>query len=188
MIEMAKLLDAKDYMDKLSNGIDPVGDDVLTKETLLDNISLSRCFFFVSDVLRQVIENGGKIRSRASSNAHLPPFTLPEDQRNQIEVTEAPAMITHITGRINSLIDITKMRKLKVSALTAWLVEKGLLCEETVDDKKRKTPTKAGEKLGIYSEGREGRYGNYLAILYKESAQRHLVKNLDEIISISNGE
>ena len=188
MIEMAKLLNAKDYMDKLSNGIDPVGDEVLTKETLLDNINLSRCFFFVSDILRQVIDNGGVIRGKPRSNSSLPPFDLSGDLRNQIEVTEAPAMIRHFTDRINSLIDINSMRKLKVTALTKWLVENGFLCEETINDKKRKIPTKKGEKLGIYSEGREGRNGSYLAVLYKESAQRHFIEYLDHIIALSNGE
>jgi len=188
MLEMAKLLNAKDYMDKLSNGIDPVGDEVLTKETLLDNLDLSRCFFFVSDVLRQVIENGGVIRRKSRNTANLPPFDLSGDLRDQIEVTEAPAMIRHFTDRINSLVDLNCMRKLKVTALTGWLVKNGFLSEEVINDKKRKIPTKAGEKLGIYSEGREGRHGNYLATLYKESAQRHIIENLDQIIILSNGE
>jgi len=48
--------------------------------------------------------------------------------------------------------------------------------------------TVKSKKLGIYSENREGQYGGYLAILYKESAQKHIVDNLEQIIMISNGE
>ena len=188
MAEMTKLLHAKDCMDKLSNGIDPISDEVLTRDSLLNSITLSRCFFFVSDILRQVIENDGYIGRRVRSNVKLLPFVLPEEDRKQIEVTETPAMIRQFTDRINSLIDIDIMQKLKVSALTGWLVNEGLLEEETINGKKRKIPTKAGEKLGIYSEARESQYGGYTAILYKESAQRHILKNLDKIITLSNGE
>jgi len=188
MTNMEKLQNAKDFMDKLSNGIDPVSDDLLTQDALLGNIDLSRCFFFISDILRQVIENGGIVGRRVRNNVTLPPFTLSDEQRSKIEVTERPAMIKHFTENINGLIDAASMRKLKVTAVTRWLVEKGLLSEEIIDEKKRKIPTKKGEKLGIFSEARDGQYGSYLAILYKEPAQRHIVENLEEIISLSNSQ
>jgi len=188
MTNLEKLTNAKDFMDKLSNGINPVSDEMLTKEALLGNIDLSRCFFFVSDILRQVLENDGFIGRRGRSYTKLPPFALTDEQRNQVAITERPTMIRSFTEGINNLIDINAMRKLKVTAVTNWLVENDLLSEETVDEKKRKIPTKKGEKLGIYSEAREGQYGGYMAILYKEAAQRHIVENLDKIIKLSNGE
>lgn len=188
MTEIEKLLNAKDSMDKLSNGIDPISDEVLPKDTVLNNVELSRNFFYVSDILRQVIENGGAVAKRSYKKSYLPPFMLPEELHKKIEITVAPAMIKQFTERINSLIDENSMQKLKVTALTGWLVKNGLLCEEVINEKKRKKPTEKGESLGIYSEAREGQYGNYLAILYKEDAQRHIIKNLKQIIAVSNGE
>ena len=186
MTEMEKLISAKNYMDCLSNGIDPISDEVLPKDTVLNNVGLSRSFFYVSDILRQVIENGGSVAKRSQRRNYLPPFMLPDELQKKIEVTTAPAMIRQFTGRINSLIDENSMQKLKVTEVTKWLVDNGLLCEEVVNDKKRKTPTKEGEKLGIYSEARDGHYGSYLAILYKEEAQRHIINNLDKITSLSD--
>ena len=188
MNEMEKLISAKECMDKLSNGIDPISDEVLPKDTVLNNVVLSRHFFYVSDILRQVIENGGSVAKRAQSKSYLPPFKLPADKHSQIEITTTPTMIKQFTDRINSLIDENTMQKLKVTAITGWLVNNGFLYEETINDKKRKKPTKEGESLGIYSEAREGQYGGYLAILYKDSAQKHIVSNLEQIIAISNGE
>ena len=188
MTEIEKLISAKECMDKLSNGIDPISDEVLPKDTILNNVELSRHFFYVSDILRQVIENGGSVARRAQSRSYLPPFKLTTEQHSQIEITTAPAMIKHFTDRINSLIDDKTMQRLKITAITGWLVNNGLLCEEVINDKKRKRPTEEGEKLGIYSENREGHFGNYLAVLYKESAQKHIVDNLEQIIAISNGE
>ena len=102
MTNMEKLFNAKEFMDKLSNGIDPVSEEVLTKDVLLGNIDLSRCFFFVSDILRQVIENDGFVGRRVRNNVNLPPFALSEEQRGKIEVTERPAMIKHFTEGITT--------------------------------------------------------------------------------------
>ena len=187
MTELEKMIIAKDNIEKLANGIDPKSDKVLSKKTVLSDIDLSQDFFLISDVLRQVIENGGVVAKPMRRNSALPPFSLPDEMFGQIEVTEKPAMIKQFTERINGLVDDSVMRKLKVTALTKWLVDNGFLCEEIVNDKKRKKPTEAGEELGIYSEERDGQYGGYLAILYKEPAQRHLINNLNQIIAISNG-
>ena len=186
MLEMQKLISVKDCMDKLSNGIDPTSEEVLAKDTVLNNVDLSRNFFFVSDILRQVIENGGSVAKRAYRNSHLPPFKLPADYQSKIEVTSTPAMIRQFTERINSIIDENTMQKLKVATLTGWLVDNGLLCEEVNNDKKRKIPTKEGEKLGIYSESRDGYYGNYMAVLYKDTAQKHIINSLDKIVTLSH--
>jgi len=186
MTDMERLISAKECMDRLSNGIDPISDEVLPGDTVLNNVDLSRNFFFVSDILRQVIENGGSVAKRAQRRSYLPPFMLPSELHGEIEITAAPAMIRQFTERINSLIDENTMQKLKVAAVTGWLVDNGFLCEEVVNDKKRKKPTKEGEMLGIYSEEREGQYGRYLAILYNESAQRHIINNLEQIATISN--
>ena len=188
MTELEKIGYAKMYMDKLAEGIDPVSGEVLPEDTVLNNVHLTRCFYFTSDILRRVIENEGVGARKSRKKDVLPPFTLSDDLRKQIEITVTPAMISHIAARINSLIDENSMQKLKVTAFTTWLMNNELLCEEIVDSKKRKKPTKTGEELGIFSEDREGQYGRYLAILYSETAQRYLLNNLDQIIAISNGE
>jgi len=186
MTELVRLREMKLCMDSLAKGVDPTSGEVLPKDTVLNNIHLSRCFFFVSDILRQISENGGVVGQIRRST--LPPFSLLSDMHDQIEITVEPTMIKRFTDRINSLVDVCAMQKLKVTALTSWLVINGYLCEEMINDKKRKAPTKQGEKSGILSEPREGQYGSYLAILYNENAQRLLVSNLDQIISISNGD
>jgi len=173
-------------MDSLAEGIDPTTGELLPKDTVLNNTQLFRCFSFASDIICKVRENGGVVGQRRS--VALPPFSLPNDKHDQVEITSEPTMIRRFTDRINGLVDVSTMRKLKVTALTSWLVKNGYLREEIVNEKKRKAPTKQGEELGISAEPREGQYGSYLAILYNENAQRLLVSNLDQIIAISNGD
>lgn len=59
MTEIEKIERAKVYMEKLANGINPIDNTMAPDKDIINNVRLSRCFFFVSDVLRQVIENGG---------------------------------------------------------------------------------------------------------------------------------
>ena len=59
MTELEKIEYAKSFIDKLADGINPLDDTPLREEDAANNVRLSRCFFYVSDILRQVIENGG---------------------------------------------------------------------------------------------------------------------------------
>ncbi len=55
---------AKGYMDALANGIDPITRKELPEDTVLNRPQMIRCFFSVSDILWQVIENGGQVGAK----------------------------------------------------------------------------------------------------------------------------
>lgn len=57
MSESEKLIRAKIYVDNLANGINPIDDSEIPSGNLINDVRLSRCFFFLSDILRQVIES-----------------------------------------------------------------------------------------------------------------------------------
>lgn len=59
MTELETIQHAKNYIDKLAQGINPLTNQPVPEEELINNVRISRCFFFVSDVLRRVLENGG---------------------------------------------------------------------------------------------------------------------------------
>ena len=61
MTELEKMERAKMYMEKLANGINPIDDSPVPDGDTVNNVRISRCFFFVSDILEQVIKNGGVI-------------------------------------------------------------------------------------------------------------------------------
>jgi len=185
--ELEKVQRARQYMEQLANGIDPISGQELPEDSTLNQVRLSRCFFYVTDILRQVEDNGGQVqRPTGSSSPLLPPFALPEELRKQIPI-EPSAMIKRFTDSINALVDLNIMRRLKMTAFTAWLVEEGCLREDVYNGKRRKVVTDKGRAAGISEEQRQGTGGIYTATLYNEAAQRLLAAHLDEIIAISNG-
>jgi len=56
MSDIEKLQKAKMYMEKLADGINPLDGSVVEENDIVNNIHISRCFFYVADVLRQLIE------------------------------------------------------------------------------------------------------------------------------------
>jgi len=179
--DLEKLERAKLYIEQLANGIDPVSGRELPEDSALNQVRLSRCFFYVADVLGQALA-----KEKKAAKIPLLPFALPDDLRERIPV-EPNRMITHFMGDINALIDESAMHKLKVTAFTGWLTEQGYLREDLFNGKRRKVPTEKGRAAGITDEPRQGQFGSYTATLYDENAQRLMLAHLDEIIAISNG-
>jgi len=179
--ELEKLERARLYIEQLANGIDPISGQELPEDSALNQVRLSRCFFYVADVLGQVV-----VREKKAAKIPLLPFALPDELREQIPV-EPSAMIRRFTDSINALVDLAVMQNLKTTAFTGWLVEQGYLREDIYNGKKRKVPTDKGRAAGITDEPRQGQFGSYTATLYDENAQRLMIAHLDEIIAISNG-
>lgn len=59
MTELETMKRAKMYIDKLANGINPLDNTNVSEDDIINNVRISRCFFYISNILRQVIENIG---------------------------------------------------------------------------------------------------------------------------------
>lgn len=184
MTELETIARAKMYIDKLANGVNPLDDSIVPEQDVINNVRISRCFFFVSDILQHVIENGGiGSQKKAAQKEKKLPFSLSMEQRNAFPFTDDPTTVSVFTRRVNDLIDTEKMTPLKYSSITNWLVSIDMLALSSSDSlKNTKTPTPEGMRLGIYSEDRIGKNGPYTCILYNTSAQHFIMDNLDAIM------
>ncbi len=185
MTELEKLKRAKLYIDKLAEGINPLDDTRLSDNDIANNVRISRCFFFVSDILRQVIENG--IDEPKKKAYGKKPFYLSEEAKAQLVPQKAPTYVKYITEKINAVANDETMTKLKATSITSFLVEIGMLevvqCE---NGKNAKLPTKDGESIGISTELRPTQYGSYMLACYNEAAQQFIYDNIDAIIEYNN--
>lgn len=183
MTELETMQRAKMYMEKLANGINPIDDSIVPDGDVVNNVRLSRCFFYVADVLRQVIENGGV---KPQKKLQYIPFALPVEERARFAYSETPISITVITKRINELID-EAMKPLTYNAIRDWLSSLGLLEDvQNAEGKTRKYPTQRGQDMGILLESRTNSGGQYYAVLYNSAAQHFILDNLDAVIALQN--
>ena len=183
MTELETLLRAKMYMEKLANGINPLDDTEIPAHEVVNHVRLSRCFFYVANVLGQVIDNGGPDSLRQNSpKQHRLPFDLRTVEREKVVLSDTPIPVSDLAKRISAGIDETGMRKLSFNSITKLLLSVGLLEEYPISEgRTAKRPTAQGRELGIFTEERMGQEGAYQSVLYNRNAQQFIVDNLDAL-------
>lgn len=181
MGELDRLKQTKEYIDKLANGVNPVTDETVPEDSIINQVQLVRCFFYLSDVLRRVIENDEAAEQKKKPVKQK--LVLSEEFKQRFNFPNKPVTISEFVRAVNGSIDLERMRKLPYRAITGWLKEKGFLIE-FVDSlgKTRKMPSEQGALIGISLEKRFGMYGEYTVVLYNDQAQRFILDNIDEIL------
>ena len=171
---------AKMYIDKLANGINPLDNQPLKEDDVVNNVRLSRCFFYVADVLRQVIENGGAVQRRKK---RLVAFSISDEDLSRFEYSEEPIALTHIVARFNSLINQKEMKKLSYKVILSKLKEMGLIEDANGRYSSTRTcPTEIGTEMGISIEKRISCRGEYYATYYNRNAQEFIVNHIQAMI------
>ena len=185
MTELEKIQRAKMYIDKMANGINPITDEQTVDDDTLNNVRVSRCLFYVSDILRQVIENGGNVGKQAKSGKQQ--FSITQKELSQFTLSITPIPVSEITKRINSLVEDRPITKLKHTSITSFLIESGFLVQtEAGDGHHAKLPTEQGKSIGISTEERIGQNGTYRVTVYNTDAQQFILDNIDAVIEINN--
>lgn len=181
MTELEKIAYAKSFIDKLANGINPLDNSPIPDDDIANNVRLSRCFFYVSDILRQVYENGGVKKSKRTPKI---PFTVSLEQLGKFEYSSEPITVSEISKRIYAMADNEIMEKVSYRQINQWLLNIGMLYVHDFDGRKTvKRPTEEGNQIGITVETRMGRSGEYQVILYNEDAQRFILDNLEAVVA-----
>lgn len=184
MTELEKIEYTKSFIDKLANGINPLDDTSIPEGDLLNNVRISRCMFYVSDILRQVIENKGIKHHKKGKRI---PFEIAAEQLEKYEYSDRPISLSEIARRLKQLIDTEKITPLTYNDFARWLIYIGALIEQTQSDGKvKKHPTILGDELGIKEEMRRGMYGEHIVVVYNRKAQQFVIDNLPSVVALKN--
>lgn len=181
MTELETLKRAKMYIDSLARGVDPISGQPVVDDSVINNVRVSRCLFYVSDVLGKVIDNGGKVRTvRSTSDAQIP-FRITDEQMQKVHISQEPVSISVFTKRIGSVLD-EGVKNISRTHITAWLCENGYLREEIANNKTRKVTTAKGEGIGIVILDAVSMQGvPYKKVAYTAEAQSFILSNIMEI-------
>lgn len=186
MTELEKMQRAKMYIDKLANGIDPLTDKEVPEDTVVNQVRISRCLFYVSDILAKVIDNGGEVGRKVY--VKQPPFSITAEQLSAVEISEVPVGVSIIAKRISDAAG-ENVKSLPSTHISNWLVKNGYLTENTYSGKKRKVVTAKGEALGIRTIESENFNGiSYMKNIYSAEAQKFIIANIIEIEAEINSE
>lgn len=188
MNELEKIAYAKSYINKLANGVNPLDDSVIPDADVINNVRLSRCLFYVSDILQQVIDNGGIIPAAETKEkkAKKKPYALSPEEAERFEYSDAPLTTTEIMNRIAAIGPKEGVKKFPRRNLLRWLFTLELIEEVNVGNYKIRRPTKSGADIGIILEERLGQYGNYNVIVYNLDAQHFIIDNIEAVLAFDN--
>lgn len=179
MTELETMQRAKMYLDKLAQGIDPITNQEVSEDSVLNHVRLARCFFYVSDVLGQVIANGGVVGGKQ----RMQPFAVNSEQLSKVQISLEPVRVTQLADRIQAVVDNPNMKRLSTTVITNWLLEKGFLMKQTdLNGKSRRVPTQSGLMIGMSTQIRQGLHGEYQAVFYNADAQQFVLDNLPAML------
>lgn len=183
-IDLKKLEVALTYVQRMTEGHNPVTNQRVQEEDVLNNPNVIRCMYFIRDVLLQVKDNKGIIGGRAASGKKEPfPFEVLE--KFQYEKDKS---ISHLLKQVSGLADNENVKAIGYKVVTDYLKTAGYLSEEINPENNHKKTliTEKGMQMGLYLEHRFSGYGEaYDVIMYNQTAQEFVVKNLERIV---NGE
>lgn len=186
MTDNERYYTTKIYLDKLANGMNPVTGEDLPEDTILNDIYLCRAFALAADIIEEVIRNGCRVTPIRDTRDRLP-FSITEQQRGKIVMSEAPVAISVISRRVERVLD-RDIRPIAPAKMTEWLEAQGLL-KTLVDEngKRTRVSTEEGEKLGIVTRKESMRNGEeILKNYYDINAQAFVIANLTEIAAFTD--
>jgi len=177
MEDINKLKAACMYMESMALGINPVTNRRVPDDDTLSEMGVQRCCLYIRDVLHKVIENDGKIGKRRK-------FTVTDDLKSKIELSEMPIGINEFARLINSVKD-ESMRGISGTKIASWLAKEGYISTEKIgENKTRKVLNERSAEIGIISERKVNNFTGevYDQLLYGLDAQRFIIANLENIM------
>ncbi len=184
IVDTKKLETAILYLQRITEGHNPVNNMPVEDDSVINNPNVIRCMFFVKEVLEELKRNDGYIGRRPRTNKDNNKPDYPLDVLLDFHYA-GDKSITKLVDQLNSMADMTVYKKITYYPIVEWLKQNGYLAEEMQEGngKKRTVVTEKGIKIGIKSEPRkDSRGAEYMYITYGQEAQELIVANMAKIM------
>lgn len=175
-MDLKVLAQAKNYIDDLAHGINPLTQEMIPDSDIVNNVKISQCLFYVRDCLEELLKEKQK-------SVKLLPFTIGESKLRDFQYSMEAITLSEIINRINMLKD-ELCEKLKYKVFSEWLISIGVLEVLIENGKKVKRPTNLGKSIGIVTEQRYSFSSNtyYIMVLFEKTAQEFIIDNFGDFL------
>lgn len=138
MTEQETIQQAAMYLERLSEGINPLNGAVIPEGEVVREERIIRCFKYAAEKLSAM-----NVQSEEKKSAKS--FFILDVQLEALEPSNWKISSTHLVEKINRVTEENETRKFQAKWLLDWLTEQGLL--ESRDS--RRFTTESGKMLGI---------------------------------------
>ena len=172
-----KLLLADEYISSLAKGLHPITKAVLPEDSVINDVKIVRCLYFVSEAIKEAMNCDKKKAERKK------PFSISQNEISRFKISNGEITISAIVRKLNELKNDENMVKLTSKPITQWLLNCDLLQEVEENGKTVKRPTESGKSMGMSVRRMITDYGFFNAVVYNSKAQQFLLDNLLSILN-----
>lgn len=186
-MDVDNLIRAKDWVEQLANGINPLTGEEVPEDDVVNNVRLSRCLFFVSKVLQCAIDDAEADMKSGDDDTAKTSFAITKSALRRYQFSDEPVTVSAISQQLNALIDSGTTKKLDDASITTFLMHNGLLAARDLPDgRSARRPTRDGKAIGITTQNRRDSSGEYTVVIYNRNAQEYILNHISEIAELSS--
>ena len=176
MIDNKKLNIARVWIEKLANGVNPLTDEMVNEGDVLNNVHISRCLFYVSELLE-------KMEHLHAQSPKKKAFWLSANEAKGITIEQSDG-INNFVKKVNECIP-KDMKTLTSIQVIRWLRCEGYMQEvEREVGHRTNLPTTKGNNIGISTITQQNSEGTmYTRVVYNVEAQQFILNNIEAIAS-----
>lgn len=176
--DIEKIGKAKDIILKLANGVNPVDGEEIKHDNVLSDPRMIRCFFYVSEVLENVI------KGEYSKVAKMTKFIITPEQKDSVIFTEGEIGVNEISKCINEHINPLISRKVTGNLINKGLKRMDILTEiENNDGTRRTAINETSHKYGFNEIKRSYDGKEYFQVVANDMGKKFILENIEEIMT-----
>lgn len=178
-----KLKTAKEYLDKLIEGYNPVTGKAVSPKEVIFEFQVSEKLEYISQYLNDEIKKHEEtIQSPSSpSDDTLMEYDISTKESQRYMISEEPITMAEVCNKLNNLRSSSRMRKLKGISAIEVLTAYGYINRE----RRKVIPTELGKQLGITIQEFTSNGNIMTRVVYGQEAQRFIVDHIKEVIEIN---
>ncbi|HBF40163.1 MAG TPA: hypothetical protein DDW50_23005 [Firmicutes bacterium] len=176
--ELEKITKAKNVLFKIAKGIDPLSGETLSENGFFSDPRIIRCFYYVTEILDDVINEGPDMDSLKPKE-----FKISPEEKMRVVFPEGKIGVNEFSRQVNLWIDPARSKKLTGAELNKRLKKMGILSEKILESGKTKTVTnETSAKFGFEMEKRSFHGVEYDMVLINDGGKKYLLQNIDTIM------
>lgn len=174
-----KIEKAKNVLQTIAKGVNPLTGEIIEEDSFLNDVRISRCFYFVAEIMDNVIN--GAYRTNGNK---LSQFIITPEQKQKVEFPEGKIGVNEFSKCVNLQIDLNRSKKLSGVEINKRLKKMGILSEvATLDGKTRTTANQKSSEYGLETEKRTFNGVEYDMVVINDKGKKYLLDNIETILA-----
>jgi hypothetical protein len=176
--EIDKLIESKRIIQALANGINPLTGELVRVDSFLNDPTIIRPLFFLSQYLEKETNHSKNNRKKPKS------FNITEEEMSRVVLPNGKIGVNDFAYAVNAVLNTTRSKKLNGAVINRKLKLLGILSEATDDEGKTRTVTnEKSEGYGIEFVSKVYNNREYQQVVFNDIGKKFLLHNIEKLMN-----